>query len=86
MKSKLKPLLEWAALVVCGVAVGLGLAWLPLEKSVKDIGLLVIGSALLAWTIYVATVAYRTMWSDVNGWDDNDWDDDEISASLEVKS
>ena len=85
MKSKLKLLLEWVALTALSIVLGLGLAWLPLEKSVKDIGLLVIGSALLAWTIYVATVAYRTMWSDVNGWDDNDWNDDETSASLEVR-
>ena len=80
MKFKLKPLLEWIILAVCAVAGGLGLAWLPLEKSVKDIGILVIGSTLLVWAIYVATVAYRTIWSDVNG-----WDDDEPSASLEVR-
>jgi hypothetical protein len=80
MKSKLKPLLEWIALIALGVGAGLGLAWLPLERSVKDIGLLVIGSALLVWTVYMAIIAYRTMWSDVN-----DWDDDENLASLEVR-
>jgi hypothetical protein len=80
MKSKLKPLLEWIALIALGVGAGSGLAWLPLERSVKDIGLLVIGSALLVWTVYMAIIAYRTMWSDVN-----DWDDDENLASLEVR-
>lgn len=80
MLTKFKPLLEWVALTALAIVLGLGLAWLPIEKSVKDIGLLVIGSALLIWTVYVATTAYRTMWSDVS-----DWDDDETSASLEAQ-
>jgi hypothetical protein len=81
MKSKLKPLLEWIVLITLGVGAGLGLAWLPLERPVKDMGLLVIGSALLIWTVYVAIIAYQTMWFDIN-----DWDDDENLAWLEVKS
>jgi hypothetical protein len=85
MKNWLKPLLEWIILIALGVGAGLGLAWLPLEKSVKDIGILVIGSAFLIWTVYVATIAYRTMWSNVNDWD-SDWNNDETSAKLEVKS
>jgi hypothetical protein len=80
MKSKLKPLLEWIILTVCALTAGLGLAWLPLEKSVKEIEILVLGSAFLVWTVYVATVAYQSMWSDVNV-----WQDEEISASLEVQ-
>ena len=80
MLTKFKPLLEWVALTALAIVLGLGLAWLSIEKSVKDIGLLVIGSALLIWTVYVATIAYRTMWSDVN-----DWGDDETSASLEAQ-
>ncbi len=80
MLTKFKPLLEWVALTALAIVLGLGLAWLSIEKSVKDIGLLVIGSALLIWTVYVATTAYRTMWSDVS-----DWDDDETSASLEAQ-
>jgi hypothetical protein len=80
MNAKLKPLLEWIVLITLGTGAGLGLAWLPLERPVKDIGILVIGSALLTWTVYMAIIAYRTMWSDIN-----DWDDDETSASLEVR-
>jgi hypothetical protein len=78
MKQWQKVLLEWIALIALAVGLGLGVAWLPLEGSVKDIGILVIGASLLIWTVYVAMLAYRTMWSDVN-------DDDETSAGLDVR-
>jgi hypothetical protein len=80
MKNWLKPLFEWIVLSVCALAAGLGLAWLPLEKSVKDIGILVFCGVVLVWALFVGARAYRTIWSD-----ENDWDDEATSASLEVR-
>jgi threonine/homoserine/homoserine lactone efflux protein len=84
MNAKLKPLLEWVALVVCAVAVGLGLAWLPLEKSIVQLGLLLVGGALLAYVFYLVIQLSKLSDDDI---DMSNWPDapDDDQMPLEVK-
>jgi hypothetical protein len=86
MKSMLKPLLEWVALTALAIVLGLGLAWLPVEKSAVQIGFLVVGGLGLAYIFYL--VFQLSKMSD-DDFDMSNWPagpDDETSANLEVKS
>jgi hypothetical protein len=87
MKSKLKPLLEWVALTALAIVLGLGLAWLPVEKSAVQIGFLVVGGLGLAYVFYLVFQLSKT--SDDDDFEMSNWPagpDDETSANLEVKS
>jgi hypothetical protein len=87
MKSKLKPLLEWVALTALAIVLGLGLAWLPVEKSTVQIGFLVVGGLGLAYVFYLVFQLSKT--SDDDDFDMSNWPagpDDETPANLEVKS
>jgi hypothetical protein len=86
MNAKLKPLLEWVALTALAIVLGLGLAWLPVEKSTVQIGFLVVGVLGLAYVFYL--VFQLSKMSD-DDFDMGNWPagpDDETSANLEVKS
>jgi hypothetical protein len=84
--SKLKPLLEWIALIALAGAFSLGLAWLPVEKSTVQIGFLVVGGLGMAYVFYL--VFQLSKISDDDDFDMSNWpaDPDEETSSLEVKS
>jgi hypothetical protein len=87
MKSMLKPLLEWVAMTALAIVLGLGLAWLPVEKSTIQLGFLVVGGLGLAYVFYLVFQLSKT--SDDDDFDMSNWPagpDDETSANLEVKS
>jgi hypothetical protein len=87
MNAKLKSLLEWIVLIVLAGALGLGLAWLPVEKSTVQLGFLVVGGLGLAYVFYLVLQLSKT--SDDDDFDMSNWPagpDDETSANLEVKS
>jgi hypothetical protein len=84
MNAKLKPWLEWIALMVIAVGIGLGLAWLPVEKSTVQMGFLVIGGLGLAYVFYlVFQLSKASDDFDMSNWPADP--DDEPSVSLEVK-
>ena len=87
MKSKLKPLLEWIVLIALAGALGLALAWLPVEKSTVQLGFLVVGGSLLVYTIFLSFQLSKLS-DDDDDLDMSNWPacDDEIPAGLEVKS
>ena len=85
MKAIFKPLLEWIALIALALGLGFGLAWLPVERSIKEIGMLIVAGLVLAWVFYAAVVGYPNLWSDLNDWDDEETTNDLTSSRLEVK-
>lgn len=87
MNTKLKPLLEWIVLIALAGALGLGLTWLPVEKSTIQLGFLVVGGLGLAYSFFL--VFQLSKISDDDDFDMSDWPagpDDESLANLEVKS
>ncbi len=87
MNAKLKPLLEWIVLIAVAVALGLALAWLPVEKSTVQLGFLVIGGSLLVYTIYLSFQLSKLS-DDPDDVDMSNWPagpEDETSATLEVR-
>lgn len=87
MNAELKPLLEWIVLIALAGALGLGLRWLPVDKSTIQLGLLVVGGLGLAYVFYLLSQLSKT--SDDDDFDMSNWPagpDDETSANFEVKS
>jgi hypothetical protein len=88
MSAKLKPLFEWIVLSAVAVGLGLGLAKLPVEKSIIQFGFLVVGGLGLAYVFYLVFQLSKT--SDDDDFDMSNWpagpDDHETPANLEVKS
>jgi hypothetical protein len=86
MNAKLKPLLEWIVLIALAGALGLGLTLLPVEKSIVQLGLLVVGGLGLAYVMYLVFQLSKLS-DDADDLDMSNWPaaDDETSVSLEVK-
>jgi hypothetical protein len=88
MNAKLKPLLEWIVLIALAGAFGLGLTWLPVDKSTIQLGLLVVGGLGLAYVFYLVSQLSKTS-DEEDDFDMSNWPagpDDETSANFEVKS
>ena len=85
MKAKLKPLLEWIALIALAIGLGLGLSWLPVEKSLIQLGFLVFGGLGIAYVFYLVLQLSKISDDDL---DMSNWPaapEDEFVASLEAK-
>jgi hypothetical protein len=88
MSAKLKPLFEWIVLSAVAVGLGLGLAKLPVEKSIIQFGFLVVGGLGLAYVLYLVFQLSKLS-DDPDDLDMSNWPadpDDETSLNLEVKS
>jgi hypothetical protein len=86
MISKLKPLLEWIIMIALAGALGLGLTWLPVEKSTIQMGFLIVGGLGLAYVFYLVFQLSKTSDDD---FDMSNWPagpDEETSVNLEGKS
>jgi hypothetical protein len=87
MNAKRKPLLEWIPLIALAGALGLGLTWLPVEKSTVQLGFLIVGGLGLVYVFYLVFQLSKT--SDDDDFDMSNWPaagDDESATKLEVKS
>jgi hypothetical protein len=87
MNTKLKPLFEWTVLIVLAGALGLGLTWLPVEKSTIQIGFLVVGGLGLAYLLYLVFQLSKLS-DDPDDFDMSNWPadpDGDPSGVLEVK-
>jgi hypothetical protein len=79
MPAWLKVLLEWTVLVALAAAFALGLTWLPFEKSMVQLGLLIVGILVSIYAMYLYVQIWKFSEAD-DDFDMSNWpaDPDEV--------